>query len=491
LGQQKCRRDKIVRTLLLARVDEEVTGHLDATQGSESRRSRIGYSMRDIELGLILASQELSDMNLSATELFDEICKASAVTVMSGTAGAWTGEGGGSYTRGADSADLEEARSLLAQLSNAIIFRNEAAIAQLMSARRVFALLSPNTICPRQQESLLMLATMSGAEDLAVELLRRGGDMLMKIQHGNLIGKRNALFVAVELGLCRLLDAALSQGVSLDSQVCFEDQFALRPMHVAAQYNKIEVIRLLISRGASVNVRCPLSGLTPLMLSVQFGHEAAARELLTLGANPGIGSNAGRLPLYMAIEKGFISIVKVLVTEFRANIRCPLSSEPSLPHAAYLSVLYNQSFMIPDLIALGADVDIGDASLCLSPLSLAALKGDEEAVKHLLEAGASPMSMSAAGRSAMFHAVERGHVSIVRILSEKFKYLPNTPCKTSHPLEFPLHVAVTFRQTACFGLLVQLGANRHLRNGHGLSAMDLAAQLNLLDDMTRALGETI
>jgi ankyrin repeat protein len=223
------------------------------------------------------------------------------------------------------------------------------------------------------------------------------------------------------------------------------------------------------------------------MLAIQFGHEDEVRELLLLGANPSIGSNDGRLPLYMAIEKGCISIVKCLVTEFRANIRCPLSSEPSLPQAVYLSVLYNQSFMIPDLIALGADVDSGDATLSMSPLSLAALKGDEAAVKHLLQARASPLGLSAAGRSAMFHAVERGHVSIVKLLSEKFQLLPNTPCKQSHPMEFPLHVAVTFRQTACFGVLVRLGANPECRNGEGLSAMDLAARLGLLDDVTREL----
>jgi ankyrin repeat protein len=143
--------------------------------------------------------------------------------------------------------------------------------------------------------------------------------------------------------------------------------------------------------------------------------------------------------------------------------------------------------MIPHLIELGAEVDRGDASLCLSPLSLAALKGNVVAAKHLLEAGADPHSLSAAGRSPMFHAVERGHAAVVTMLAQKFSDLPKMRCKDSIPFEFPVHVAVTFRQLGCFGLLVRLGADPDTRNGEGLTAMDIAARSGVLEDATREL----
>ncbi|XP_029967906.1 BRCA1-associated RING domain protein 1 [Salarias fasciatus] len=106
-----------------------------------------------------------------------------------------------------------------------------------------------------------------------------------------------------------------------------------------------------------------------------------------------------------------------------------------------------------------------------TPLHLAAIKGDAEAVKELLEQGADPNLRDHAGWTPLHEACNLGHVAIVEILVSKGALL-NTP---GYENDSPLHDAVRNGHPAVVKLLLQLGASQSVLNLHGKRPADYAA----------------
>ena len=80
---------------------------------------------------------------------------------------------------------------------------------------------------------------------------------------------------------------------------------------VAAVDKQIECIRLLVSAGARVNERDD-SESTPLMHAVWSGNTQAVKELLRLGADPGLRDNDGKTAAMIAFERGHYELAKLL-----------------------------------------------------------------------------------------------------------------------------------------------------------------------------------
>ncbi|CAN9497875.1 unnamed protein product [Ophioblennius macclurei] len=111
-----------------------------------------------------------------------------------------------------------------------------------------------------------------------------------------------------------------------------------------------------------------------------------------------------------------------------------------------------------------------------SPLHLAAIKGDVEAVKELLEQGADPNLRDNAGWTPLHEACNLGHLAIVEILVSKGALL-NTP---GYENDSPLHDAVQNGHPAIVKVLLQLGASQNVLNLHGKRPADYAASLEML-----------
>lgn len=70
------------------------------------------------------------------------------------------------------------------------------------------------------------------------------------------------------------------------------------------------------------------------------------------------------------------------------------------------------------LLERGADVNVLSQDRGNSPLMEAAVRGDEQSVRHFLEAGANPNLVSKSGQTALMLAIGEGHKDIVRVLLE-------------------------------------------------------------------------
>jgi ankyrin repeat protein len=173
---------------------------------------------------------------------------------------------------------------------------------------------------------------------------------------------------------------------------------------VAVYHGHPEVARILIDRGASLDVfdasavgetaclqelleedgsrvnAVASDGFTPLGLAAFFGHADAARLLLASGADPNLASrNAQRVaPLHSAVAGGSVEIVRAL-------------------------------------LAHGADVHARQ-DLGFTALHGAAAEGSEEMVRLLLAHGSDRAARSDAGQTAADVARQRGKPAIAEVL---------------------------------------------------------------------------
>uniref|UniRef100_A0A8C6T761 BRCA1 associated RING domain 1 n=1 Tax=Neogobius melanostomus TaxID=47308 RepID=A0A8C6T761_9GOBI len=93
-----------------------------------------------------------------------------------------------------------------------------------------------------------------------------------------------------------------------------------------------------------------------------------------------------------------------------------------------------------------------------TPLHIAAIKGDAEAVKKLLDQEADPNLKDNAGWTPLHEACNLGHLAVVEILVSRGALL-NTP---GYKNDSPLHDAVRNGHAAIVKLLLQLGASTNM-----------------------------
>ncbi|XP_028446589.1 BRCA1-associated RING domain protein 1 isoform X2 [Perca flavescens] len=109
-------------------------------------------------------------------------------------------------------------------------------------------------------------------------------------------------------------------------------------------------------------------------------------------------------------------------------------------------------------------------------LHLAAIKGDVEAVKELLDQGADPNLKDNAGWTPLHEACNLGHLALVDVLVSRGALL-NTP---GYENDSPLHDAARNGHTAIVKLLLQLGASQNVLNLYGKRPADYAVSLEIL-----------
>jgi ankyrin repeat protein len=96
-----------------------------------------------------------------------------------------------------------------------------------------------------------------------------------------------------------------------DANAVSRNAMSLRPLHSAAASRSLEMVRLLLDHGAQADVK-QHGGWTPLHSAAAHGDVAMIELLLNRGADPAPTADDGRTPRDMAAEKGHDGAVRLL-----------------------------------------------------------------------------------------------------------------------------------------------------------------------------------
>ncbi|KAJ5682283.1 hypothetical protein N7462_005448 [Penicillium macrosclerotiorum] len=297
----------------------------------------------------------------------------------------------------------------------------------------------------------------------------------------------SALLWAVQYEQLQTADYALRYGVQ--DLIDWDRE----PLHCATETANERFVELLLRYEAGVD--CKRLNKTPLYVAAGKGYEGVARLLLHHGADLESNNFEGNLfryntPLHIAAYHGHVGIVKLFL-EQGANIETENSNEStpllqalygSQPATFWLLLNHNASiegYEVPETIlhtaALEGNVEIVRGLLergvgpnlkdrtGTSPLTDAALQGCHEVVRLLVESGVNLESREEDGSTALSICASFGHETAALILLDCGAD-PNT--KDSHG-NTPLHKAVIHDQSSISRALIERGAHPDVENGSG------------------------
>ena len=307
------------------------------------------------------------------------------------------------------------------------------------------------------------------------------------------------------------LDWLLRNGASAEARDSQGDVplFAL----LARGPDALPLLRVLVQRGLSP---AGAGGLTRYLAGSLQGNpsmrgaEAFALELLERGADPFAKSRAGDPPLSMAVRLGWTRLIDRLL-DLGVNREARDGHGMS---ALHLATALGRETILKQLIAKGASPDARAAdgqtplgvalasgrrdladwldwrgwalpkrALRAADLPAAAMAGDADAVRRLLDLGFAVDSPDAQGCTALLRSAGGGHRATVDLLIGRGA----DPQHAANTGATPLSAAVSMRQADIVNDLLAAGAQIEHRLPGGVTVLMLAAALGLPDIAARLL----
>ncbi|KAI4215997.1 MAG: hypothetical protein LQ351_001493 [Letrouitia transgressa] len=367
----------------------------------------------------------------------------------------------------------------------------------------------------------LHLAANFGLQTILETLLEQGADISAKDSNGE-----NALHKAAKGGHKAVVKVLLDRGAN----VMAEDKSGWTALHKAATSGSDEVVILLLRSGATIS--SGVDGRTALHFAAEFGSEQIASALLGEGADvsatavPDFGDtwdkkfNAGRTPLHWAASNGYHGLVRLLIDRGakvdarNATLRTPLQEALMWGHVLVVETLLEKgaSIQYADnegwtplheaawrsparatqlLLDHGADVDAltnhpqgsvpgpyTERDEVLqghnTPLHLAAICDDLDALKILLNKGADLYRYDQKGLTALHMAVIGRSISVIEFLLDNENCKIPVDIKDTNVGETALHKAVARGYEDCVMLLLDRGADIVAENRLEMDAKTIA-----------------
>lgn len=207
----------------------------------------------------------------------------------------------------------------------------------------------------------------------------------------------------------------------------YVDNKGTTAMHEAAANDHVEMLRVMLRKGADVNVvqDAPAdAGATPLHIACEYGRAKSARLLMESGAEDTIQNINGETPAHLAVMKkrfgGDLSakermeVLQVLnnVDIARNDGRTPLMLLMLLDINTIMDVM-------PVLLDKGADVNHADNAGNTALLVTTQNQCYKGIVKELVRAGADVNAANKDGRTALHFALRYGDQESARFLIKK------------------------------------------------------------------------
>lgn len=131
---------------------------------------------------------------------------------------------------------------------------------------------------------------------------------------------RGPLVVAAHHGKIECVKALLEAGADINMECATSTDLSWKISPLMASVENLEIMKLLISKGARVNQHEPELGYTALHIASLHGNHLSVEELLKAGANINAKNALNYTPLMKAAEEGNLKTVQVLLSH-GANIK--------------------------------------------------------------------------------------------------------------------------------------------------------------------------
>lgn len=256
---------------------------------------------------------------------------------------------------------------------------------------------------------------ISGMIDWAIEAGRM--DAIDKLIEIDRFDRRPFLLAATRDGYVSIVDRLCQKGVDPDYR---EEAWGRSPISQAAEYERLDVIRLLISNKVDLNMQDingwssdqDNEGETALMWTGRCGCEEACRILLENGADLNVQAKYGQTALTWAARNGYESTARAIVEHGAdPNLReqdhrhaLSLAAEPG--HESIVRLLLDKT-----LVGINDRGTNGRTALCW-----AASNGHLTVVELLLDRGANANIKDTVGQTALNWAAMGNHEAVVSVL---------------------------------------------------------------------------
>ncbi|XP_063848731.1 serine/threonine-protein phosphatase 6 regulatory ankyrin repeat subunit B-like isoform X2 [Scylla paramamosain] len=308
----------------------------------------------------------------------------------------------------------------------------------------------------------LMVAAGTGHTQTVKALLDLGGNPLAT----NNIG-RTALHFAAGGGHQQCVAALIP--VTPPTPAHIE---AHTPVHAASYNGYLEVLEQLAGAGWPLTARDSY-GDTPMHCAAAGGSVTCLQWLVQRGGDPSVQNNAGLTPLQeeliTAVGEGDEARVRSALDKgARPEVTVPTDDGVSASLLT-LAASKGHDHLLPHLLQAGLSIE-GGGTIDKTPLMVAAWLGHTQTVKALLDLGGNPLATNGEGCTAINYAAGGGHKQCVAAL------MPVTPPTPAHLQVYtPVHAASYTGHMEVLEQLADAGWSLTARDSAGNTPMHCAA----------------
>jgi len=303
----------------------------------------------------------------------------------------------------------------------------------------------------------LLLREMETQKDFLNEVTRVG--ILDKLSNYTVISKscKNGYTECMKVFLEK--SVLLERGVNVNAKDIFENT----PLILASRNGQIEVVKLLIEKGADVNAK--YSDENALILALKNGHTEVGKLLIEKGVEVNEKMRDGNTTLFLALERGYIEVVKLLFdrgAEFKATERLLYNTLILVSANGHLEA-------VKFLIEMGAKVNTKDPYQN-TPLKMASRNGHTEVAILLIEKDSEINAKESKRNTPLILALENKHTEVAKLLIEKGAIVNGTEMNAKTPLNLALENGLI----SIAKLLIEKDANVHAKDWYGNTPANLA-----------------
>lgn len=207
----------------------------------------------------------------------------------------------------------------------------------------------------------------------------------------------------------QILEFLISRGADVNAK----SKDGTTPLYRAAAFGALPTVKLLVDKGATVDMKA-WRGETAL-LAVGGQHTDVAEYLISKGADVDVRGNNGKTALHDAAQGGATELAKLLISKGAdVNVKDNDGWSP-LHHAV---TLMGNDELVKLLLDNGADINAKESKYGRTPLHVAVSDYREGAIKLLLEKGANANAKDDKGNTPLNYAEGDDLPVIIELLKQ-------------------------------------------------------------------------